>query len=479
MSNDLRNKTKKGLLWSTIERFSTQGIQFLFGIILARILSPDDYGIIAMPIVFLNLAQVFIDSGFSNALIRKRDLSEKDLSTAFYFNVAVGLVFYVILFCCSQYISSFYNTPILSGILKVTALTVLFNPLCAVHQALVTINLNFRIQAKISCTAAIVSGIVGVIMAYSGFGVWSLVVQQVSSSLLRTVMMWFFIKWVPQKIWSNDSFRYLWGFGSKMMLSSLINSLYQNIYPLIIGKYYTSGQLGYYTRAQQFSQLPSSNFTGIIKRVTYPVLSTVQDNDKELGMLFRRTLRVTFFVICPIMLCLFAVSDPLINVLLTEKWMPVSPLLKILCIAMVWYPLDALNLNLLMIKGRSDLFLKLEIIKKIFGFSILVIGVKYGFIALCSTAVVYSVFEILTDTYYTGKYFDLGLKKQISDIIPSFILSVIMAVSVMVINLFIRHSVLALIIDVIIGPMVYLLLSKFLGLRELEELKTFISNRKI
>ena len=474
MSQELRKNTRKGFFWSTIERFSTQGIQFVFGIILARILSPNDYGIIAMPVVFLNLAQVSVDSGFSNALIRKKNLSENDLSTAFYFNIVVGIFCYIVLFLCSPLIASFYSTPILAKLLRITALTVFLNSLCTVHQAIVTIELNFKIQAKISFFSALISGIIGVIMAFYDYGVWSLVVQQVLSGFLRAIMMWSFIKWIPILKWSHESFVYLWGFGSKMMLSSLINTLYQNIYPLIIGRFYSAGQLGYYTRACQFSQLPSSNFTGIIKRVTYPVLSSLQNDDSELSAKFRKTLRATVFIICPIMFGLFAVSDHLITVVLTEKWIPVSPLLKILCIAMVWYPIDALNLNLLMIKGRSDLFLKLEIIKKIFGFAILYFGIKYGFVVLCSTAVLYSLFEIVTDTYYTGKYFDIGLKKQIKDIAPSFAVSVLMAMTIMLVNLFIENSLLALIIDIIIGPIIYISSCKVLKVKEMMELKQFL-----
>lgn len=474
MIDNLRNKTKIGFLWSTIERLSTQGVQFIFGIILARILSPTDYGIIAMPVVFLNIAQVFIDSGFSNALIRKQNLNEKDLSTAFYFNIMVGLVCYAVLFVCSPLIASFYKTPILEQLLRVTALTILLNPLCAVHQALVTIRLDFKIQARISFVAAIVSGIIGVIMAYSGFGVWSLVVQQVLTCFIRTSLMWSMIKWKPALQWSRESFKYLWGFGNKMMLSSLINTLYQNVYPLIIGRFYMAGQLGFYTRAYQFSQLPSSNFTGIIKRVSYPVLSSLQSNDQELSLKFRKTLRASVFIICPIMFGLFAASDPLICVVLTDKWLSASLLLKILCLAMVWYPIDALNLNLLMIKGRSDLFLKLEVIKKIFGFAILFVGVKYGFLALCSTAVFYSLFEIITDTYYTGKYFNLGLKKQLHDIAPSFVISTLMAVILLCLNLFVKNSLLALTLDCIFGPLIYIGMYKVLGIKDLDEIILFL-----
>lgn len=238
MSDNLKTKTRKGLVWSVIERFATQGVQFLFGIILARLLSPEDYGTIAMPLVFLAIAQCFIDSGFSTALIRKPELTEEDLSTAFYFNIGVGVVCYLALFLTSPLIADFYNTPILSDLLKVTALATLFNPLCAVQQALLTRKIDFKTQAVVSLSGAIVSGIVGLTMAYSGFGVWSLVCQQVGGYIIRTILLWGFSKWKPKRVWSWESFHYLWGFGSKLLGSGLLDTIYKNIYPIVIGKFF-------------------------------------------------------------------------------------------------------------------------------------------------------------------------------------------------------------------------------------------------
>ena len=274
MSDNLKSKTKKGLVWSMIERFATQGVQFLFGIILARLLSPEDYGTIAMPLVFLAIAQCFIDSGFSTALIRKPNLTEDDLSTAFYFNIGVGVVCYLALFFSSPLIADFYNTPILADLLKVTALATLFNPLCAVQQAILTRKIDFKTQAVVSLSGAIVSGVVGLLMAYNGYGVWSLVFQQVGGYLIRTVLLWVLGKWKPKRRWSWDSFHYLWGFGSKMLGSGLLDTTYNNIFPIVIGKFFSAVDLGNYTRAQQFSTLPSSNLTGVLQRVTFPVLSS-------------------------------------------------------------------------------------------------------------------------------------------------------------------------------------------------------------
>lgn len=419
----LKNKTRKGIFWSAVEKISTQGMQFLFSIILARLLTPEDYGIIAMPMVFLVLAQVFIDSGFSNALIRKPDLTEKDLSTAFYFNVIVGVFCYAVLFISSPYIASFYDTAILEDILKVTALTTLFTPLCAVQQALLTIKIDFKTQAKISLSSQLCTGIVGVAMAYHGFGVWALAISQAAASFLRTILLWYFSHWRPKEKWSRDSFRYLWGFGSKLLGAGILDCLYQNMYTLIIGKVYPKASLGFYTRAQNFAHLPTSSLYSIIKRVSFPVLSSLQNDDEQLMLAFKKIYRQTVFVIFPILMGIAGSASPLFSFLLTDKWLPAVPYFQILCFAMMWLPVDALNLNLLTIHGRSDLFLKLEIIKKIIGVIILLLTVKLGVLVLCIGYCLYCLIEIFTDTYYTGRLFMYGLIKQIKDIAPVLVLS--------------------------------------------------------
>jgi O-antigen/teichoic acid export membrane protein len=299
--------------------------------------------------------------------------------------------------------------------------------------------MNFKIQAWASFFSAVVGGIVGIIFAYQGYGVWALVISQVISSFLRVVFLSIWGKWYPRGRWSKDSFRYLWGFGNKLLLSGLINTIYQNIYPLIIGKYFTSSQLGFYTRAHQFANLPSASYTGIIRRVTFPALSSIQNNEDKLKSTFLLVLRVTFFLICPLMFTLIGISDHLIFVLLGEKWLPTSLMLKILSLAMVWYPIDALNLNLLTVKGRSDLFLKLEIIKKIFAFAIVLASIKFGIIVLCFTLVAYGFFEIITDTYYTGKYYDIGFFKQMRDLLPSFTLSCFILGIIEMVNIIINN----------------------------------------
>ena len=284
--DNLKSETISGVKWTAIEKFSTQIVNFLLGLLLARLLSPSDFGTIGMLGIFMAISSTFIDSGFSNALIRKPDLTEKDLSTAFYFNVIVGVFCYAVLFISSPYIASFYDTAILEDILKVTALTTLFTPLCAVQQALLTIKIDFKTQAKISLSSQLCTGIVGVVMAYHGFGVWALAISQAAASFLRTILLWYFSHWRPKEKWSRDSFRYLWGFGSKLLGAGILDCLYQNMYTLIIGKVYPKASLGFYTRAQNFAHLPTSSLYSIIKRVSFPVLSSLQNNDEQLMLAF-------------------------------------------------------------------------------------------------------------------------------------------------------------------------------------------------
>lgn len=473
----LKDKTKKGLIWSSIERFATQGIQFVFGIILARLLAPSDYGIIAMPIVFLAIAQCFIDSGFSSALVRKQDLKEEDLSTAFYFNIIVGIVCYAILFLVSPLIADFYNTPILADLLKVTALATLFNPLCTVQQALLTRKIDFRTQAIVSVTGASISGCLGVYMAFSGFGVWSLVCQQIGGYLIRTILLWKLSTWRPKTGWNRASFSYLWNYGSKMLAAGLLDTIYNNLYTIVIGKVFCAKELGYYTRAQQFSQLPSQNVTGVLQRVTFPVLSSIQNEDERLQKNYRKILKLSALVIFPVMLCLSAIADPLIRILLGDKWEGCIILLQIICFDMMWYPIHAINLNLLQVKGRSDLFLRLEILKKIAGVLVLCITIPHGVVWMVSGCIITSMFCLMINTYYTGKLINVGYFTQMKDLLPIFLISLVIwtgiHISIMsVVNIYIRF-----IVGILVGLFLFFVLGKIFQNNEFTEILNMLPVR--
>jgi len=472
VSESLKDKTVKGIVWSTLERFSVQGVQFVVMIIMARMLSPNDYGLIGMLTIFLAISQSLVDSGFSQALIRKLDRTETDNSTVFYFNLIVGVILYGLLFISAPFIADFYNEPLLTDITRVIGLSIIINSLVVVQRALLTVKIDFKTQAKASMSAAISSGVVGIGMAASGYGVWSIVYFQLTNLGVNVSLLCVLSKWRPKRSYSWESFHELFGFGSKLMFSGLLNTAYSNLYLIVIGKVFRASDLGYYTRAQQFSEFPSSNVTGIIQRVTYPVLCSIQDDDERLANVYRRFLRLSAFVIFPLMTGLAAVAKPTILLLLKEQWAFTIILLQILCFSMMWYPIHAINLNLLQVKGRSDLFLKLEIFKKIIGVLLLCITVSMGLIAMSVGLILSSIIALIINTYYTGQLIKVGFIKQMRDLFPTLLLSVSMsavvygALQLMPINSYVMQ----LVSGIIIGSLYYLSLAKLLKFNELSEL---------
>ncbi|MCL1933211.1 MAG: lipopolysaccharide biosynthesis protein [Candidatus Azobacteroides sp.] len=474
----LKQKAVSGIFWSSIERFSVQGVQFVLGIIMARLLLPADYGLIGMLAIFLAVSQSFIDSGFSNALIRKQNRTETDFSTVFYFNIVVGLVFYFILFFTSPYIAAFYNAPILESLTKVVAVNVFIGSLTIVQRAKFTINVDFKTQTKASLLSVIVSGIIGIGMAYRGFGVWALAVQSVTAGCIDMIALWIYSRWVPQKIFSVSSFKEMFSYGSKLLMSGLIDTTYKNIYTIVIGKKFSKVDLGYYTRADNYTQFPSSNITGILQRVTFPILSSLQDNDEKLKEAYRKFLRLSAFIIFPLMIGLFAVADPLIQLLLTDKWIGAVMLLQILCLSQMWYPIHAINLNLLQVKGSSDLFLRLEIIKKAIGVSILCITIPLGVVAMCWGMVVSSLIALFINTYYTGKLIQVGYLKQMKDLLPILGNSFSMGILVWGITQLIHIHIFALIIGITSGAIWYYCIARLTQSKELQEIKSLLDTQK-
>lgn len=478
MAESLKDKTVKGTLWSSIERFSVQGIQFVVMIIMARILTPSDYGLVGMLAIFIAVSQSLIDSGFSQALIRKQDRTEIDNSTVFYFNIAVGVILYVILWFSAPLIADFYSEPILVPLTRAISLGFVFNSLTVVQRALLTIRLDFKTQAKASLIGSILSGVVGIWMAYSGFGVWAIVCQQLANLGIIAICLWLFSRWKPILAYSWKSFRELFSFGSKLLASGLLDTIYRNVYLIVIGKIFKAADLGYYTRAHQFSDFASSNITGIFQRVSYPVLCTIQNDDERLSNVYRRLLRTSAFVIFPLMVGLAAVAKPFIVTILTDKWLFSATLLVPLCFSGMWYPVHAINLNLLQVKGRSDLFLKLEIIKKIIGIVAICISVPFGLLVMCWTLVATSLINLAINTHYTGLLIHLGFFRQMRDLLPTLLLSLSMGAVVFTTVMFIpMHAALALTVGVIEGIIFYILSAKLLRFSEFSELSTILERK--
>jgi teichuronic acid exporter len=471
----IKQKTIAGLKWSAAERFFSQGIRFVISIFIARMLSPADYGIIGMIMIFIEISGVFVSGGFGAALIRKQDRSDTDLSTVFYYNIAISIFFYLLLFITAPYIASFYGNSILIPVIRVVGLNVIIGAFGAIQSTILNIRIDFKTQTKISLITLVISGTIGITMALKGYGVWTLVVQQLVQTLISTILLWVFIKWQPKLIFSGNSFRELFGFGSKLMLSGLIDATYNNIYQVIIGKMFTSADLGFFTRAKLLAQQPSSNITGVIQRVTFPVLSEMQNNLPQLESNYRKLLKMSAFVIFPLMLLLGALSEPLIKILLTDKWLPAVPLLQVLCIAYMFYPVHAINLNLLQVKGRSDLFLKLEIIKKIITTIILFVTAPLGVLAMCVGIVVSSLISLVINTHYTGKLINIGFFDQLRDIMPILILSIVSGVVAYAPSFVIEDSYFRLATGGILGGFCFFTGSYLFCKNELKLLKSFIT----
>jgi len=456
MAEDLKSKTISGVVWSTIERFSVQGVSFLVTIIMARILSPSDYGLIGMLSIFMSLSYVFIDGGFSDALIQKNKNTEKDYSTVFYINLFISIILYALLFVSAPYIASFYNQPLLCAITRVYTINLVVNSLVAVHKVKLTIDLDFKTQTKISVISAIISGISGVWSAYSGFGVWAIVIQMIVQSVLNVVLSCYFVRWLPTKFIDKESFHRLFSFGSKLLVTKIIGNIYVNLYNLIIGKRYSSEQLGLYTRATQFGQLLSTNLTSILTRVSFPVFCTLKDDNEFLLRSYKKYIKMTAFIMFPLVLCLIGISKPLILILLTEKWAACIPILQVVCFAYLCDGLTLINLNLLYVKGKSDLALKLEVIKKSIAVIILFISMNFGLMAICYGQVLYAFIALYINTHYTKKLLGYGRISQLKDVLPYFVFSFIMLVLQLITVKFVENLYLELVLSVLGGFGIYI-----------------------
>lgn len=476
--SSLKDKTVKGVIWSAVDRFSAQGIQFVFSMLIARLLVPEDYGVIAMLGIFLGVSNSFIDSGFGTALVRKIDRTETDFSTVFYFNIVVAVLFYLGLYFAAPAIAQFYDIPLLISVTRILALTLPIGALSGIHSAKLSIAIDFKSRAKISIISTILTGSVGLWMAYSGYGVWALVVQTVLSSLIRTVMLWIIVKWHPKLVFSWRSFKELFTFGSKLLASGLLDTIYNNIYPLVIGKVFSPSVLGLYGKAKALADFPSSNITGVLQNVTFPVLSTIQNEEDRLADAYKRFLKISAFVVFPLMLGLSSVADPFIRLILTDKWEGAIYLLQIICFAMMWYPIHAINLNILQVKGRSDYFLKLEIIKKIQGVIILCITVPMGIEAMCYGQIVSSMISLIWNTYYTKRLIGYGYWAQMRDLLPIFIHSLVMWGLVLLIVKFMPNLWLKLIAGILTGAIYYIAGAYIMKFPEMDELLVILKLKR-
>lgn len=469
MPESLKKKTVKGVAWTSLNQVANIGFGFVIGIILARLLSPSDYGLLAMIAVFNAIAFAFLDSGFANALIRKPDLTEDDNTTAFCFNLLAGVVLFGIIWLIAPLVSSFYDKPILTPLLRAEGSLLIITAFKLVQTAQLTRALNFKAKMIIRVTSNVLGGIIGIISAYRGLGVWALVVMHIASALVGLVLLWIISPWRPRGRWSKVSLRYLWGYGSKLLASGLLDTIYSNIYPIVIGKFYSAADLGQYTRAKQYAQMPSSTLTGVLQQVSFPVLSQIQEDNARLGNSYRRMLRFTVFVVFPIMVGMAALAHPLVISLVTDKWAQCVPYLQVICFSSMWYPVHAINLNLLQVKGRSDLFLRLEIIKKIIITVAIFICVPFGIMGICIGAVCTSIINLAINTHYTGKLINVGFLRQMIDLTPTLLASLAMGVVVYLATMPLSSEWLKLVVGIPAGMVFYLAVAWLFRMPELKE----------
>ncbi len=458
----LKRKTVDGLLWSFIDTALGQGIQFFVSIVLARLLLPREFGLIGMILIFIALSEAFINSGFSSALIRKKDCNQSDYSTVFFFNLTAGIVFFLTLFFAAPFISNFFGEPQLKPIVQVLGIVLIIDSVTLIQRTILTRDIDFKLQARVSFIASAGSGLIAIFMAWKGMGVWSLVVQRISRQAINTAFLLFWTKWRPSLIFSFKSFRELFGFGSKLLISNLIDTFYNNIYYLLIGKYFSAQQLGFYTRADEFNRLPSHNLSGIIQRVSYPVLCSIQEDREKLTHTYRRFIRSAMFIAFIVMLLMAAMAEPLIITLIGEKWRESVPYFQLLCFTGMFYPLHVLNLNIIQVKGRSDLFLKLEIIKKVLAIPTIVLGIFLGIKVMIFGMMANTLIDFYLNNIWSKSLIGYSFKQQVKDILPSLVIAAIVGITVYSLGMFLTYGYgTILLLQVITGIGLTIAISEF------------------
>lgn len=483
MGTDInKGKVLSSLIWKLLERGGTQGIQFIVQIVLARLLAPEQFGTIAIVMVFINLAQVFVQSGFSTALIQKKDADEEDFSSIFYLSLGIAVVSYIIIFLAAPTISAFYRDPILIPILRVLALILFTGSLNSIQNAYIARNLMFKKLFKSSVGAIVVSGTLGIIAAYFGLGVWALVIQQLVNQIAISVIMWVTVKWRPKLVFSIPKVRELFSFGWKLLASSLLNVFYLEIRTLFIGRLYSSSALGFYNRGEQFPKLIVNNINGSIQSVMLPTLSAQQDNKKRAKEMMRRAIVTSSFLIFPMMIGMAVVAEPLVVIVLTEKWLPAVPFLQIFSISYALIPIHTANLQAINAMGRSDVFLKLELIKKAIGLVILGISIPYGVYAIAIGQVISGIIATFVNAYPNKQLLKYSYKEQLMDIMPSFFIALVMGGVVYMFNYLNIAEWQILLLQIFVGVGIYIGLARIFKIESfgylIATIKQIVKSRK-
>lgn len=471
----LKNKTVKGVGWSAIDNVAGHGVTFIVSVVLARLLTPEHYGLIGIIAIFTAVCQTLIKAGFTTALIRKKDATDDDYNTVFIVNLVMSILLYAVIFLCAPFIAEFFHNEELIPLTRVSSLSMIIGALAMVQHTRLTKRIDFKSQTKITITASVSSGIIGIVMALLGFGVWALVAQTLSSQMIRTSLLWLVNRWIPSLRFSSKSFHELFGFGWKMMVSGIIDTVWKELYQVVVGRFYSPATLGQYTRAKGFSQLLSNNLTAVIQRVTYPVLSNIQDEKERMVRAYRKMIKITMFITAISTFFLGAISEPLLYCLIGPKWHDAALYLPLICISASTYPLQAINLNMLQVQGRSDLFLGLEIIKKTIALGPLFIGAFVGIMPMLYTNVLFSIIAYFLNSYYSGRMIGYSTWMQIKDIAPSYGIALVIALFVYFFKFLPITEWIILPLQILSGIIVFFTLCNITRIEEYTEIKGILS----
>ena len=474
MADSLKNKTVRGVGWSFADSILGQGITFFVGLVLARLLSPDEYGLIGIITIFITVLNSIVDSGFSNALIRKKDVNDTDYNTVFVTNLVFSIILFVILFLTAPAIAHFFKREELVDLTRVMGVVVIINAFSLIQNTILTKNIDFKTKTKASLISAIASGIVGIGMALSDFGVWALVGQTISKQLINSVCLWLFNYWRPKLVFSFQSFKEVWNFGWKLLVSSLIDTTWKELYQVVIGRFYSSATLGQYSRSKQFAQIFSQNITNVVQRVSYPALSEIQDDSQRLKRAYKKVITVTMFITAVTMFSLGSIAEPLIYCLIGPQWREAASYLPLICVSMSLYPLHAINLNMLQVQGRSDLFLKLELIKKIIAIAPLLLGIFVGIYWMLSGTIVTGIIAFFLNSHYSGKLVGYSSLDQLCDVAPSYGIALVISLTVYFIKYLPISSFIILPLQILVGLMVFYFSCKTLEIVEYEDIKLIV-----
>ena len=421
----LKKRATSGFVWTFAQQFGNQLVSFVVSVFLARLLLPAEFGLIGMVAIFIAIGNTLLNAGLTQSLIRSKEIDQEDYSTVFYFNLVASVILYGIIYLLAPFIADFYDQKIITKIIRVYSLTFVISAFGAVQLAKLTKEMDFRTQTLIAIPAAIIGGAIGIYMAYSGYGVWSLVWSSIITIVVSTVQLWVYSKWTPSWVFNFNKFKEHFNFGYKLTLSGLMDKIFNNLLLIVIGKFFSPAQVGFYTRAETTKQLPVTNISNALNKVTYPLFATIQDDDLRLKRVYKKLMKMVLFVVAPVLVFLAVLAEPTFRFLFTEKWLPAVPYFQILCATGILYPLHAYNLNILNVKGRSDLFLRLEIIKKVIIVLAIIIALQFGIIALLYGQVIISILVYFINSHYSGKFINYPAVQQIRDIIPILFLAAV------------------------------------------------------